>query len=274
MKKPFVILSLVFASLQIFAQATKPPKVNIDNLPNLGYRSVPNTAFRAGESVQYRIHYGMVNAGLATLSVEESQYKFNGRDAYHIVGKGQSLGSFDWFFKVRDHYETYIDKQGLFPYRFIRNCDEGGYKINQDYTFHPEKRAYKDAKGTGYMTPDFVQDMLSSYYYARCVDYSQAKKGDIFTIMTLVDGEIFPLKMKYIGKDKIKIDIGTFNCLKFVPVIQKGRIFKKEDDLCVWISDDGNHLPVLVKAKIMVGSVKIELQQYSGISNQLAQVFE
>lgn len=274
MKKHFILMSMIFAVVEIFAQATKPPRVKIENLPNLGYRQVTNNAFRAGESVQYRIHYGMVNAGLATLTVEESQYKFNGREAYHVVGKGQSLGSFDWFFKVRDHYETYIDKQGLFPYRFIRNCDEGGYKINQDYTFHPEKRAYKDGKGNGYMTPDFVQDMLSSYYYARCIDYSNAKKGDIFTIMTIVDDEIYPLKMKYVGKEQAKIDIGTFNCLKFVPVIQKGRVFKKEDDLCVWISDDANHLPILVKAKIMVGSVKMELTQYSGISNSLAQVFQ
>jgi hypothetical protein len=272
MKKQLIFLSFLFATVEIFAQATKPPMVKVENLPNLGYRQVSNQAFKAGESVQYRIHYGMVNAGLATLSVEESPYKFDGREAYHVVGKGQSLGSFDWFFKVRDHYETYIDKQGIFPYRFIRNCDEGGYKINQDYTFHPEKRAYKDAKGNGYMTPDFVQDMLSSFYYARSIDYSHAKKGDIYTIMTVVDDEIYPLKMKYIGKEQVKVDIGTFNCLKFAPVIQKGRVFKKEDDLSVWITDDGNHLPILVKAKILFGSIKMELSQYSGISHPLAQV--
>jgi Protein of unknown function (DUF3108) len=274
MKKQLILMSIVLATCEIFAQATKPPKVKVENLPSLGYRQMNNQAFKSGESVQYRIHYGMINAGIATLSVEESPYKFNGREAYHVVGKGQSLGSFDWFFKVRDHYESYIDKQGLFPYRFIRNCDEGGYKINQDYTFHPEKRAYKDAKGIGYMTPDFVQDMVSSYYYARAIDYSHAKKGDIFTIMTVVDDEVYPLKMKYLGKEQIKVDIGTFNCLKFAPVIQKGRVFKKEDDLSVWITDDGNHLPILVKAKIMVGSIKMELTQYSGISNPLAQVFQ
>ena len=96
-------MGMVFAVCELFAQATKPPKVKVENLPNLGYRQMSNQAFKAGESVQYRIHYGMVNAGLATLRVEESQYKFDGREAYHVVGTGQSLGSFDWFFKVRDH---------------------------------------------------------------------------------------------------------------------------------------------------------------------------
>jgi hypothetical protein len=271
MKKQYLILAMISLTVTgLFAQ-TKPAKAKVENLPSMGYRSATNNAFQAGESVEYLIHYGFIDAGIARLSVQESPYKFGDREAYHVVGTGHSLGSFDWFFKVRDHYETYIDKQGIFPYRFIRNCDEGGYKINQDYTFHPDRRAYKDHKGDGYITPDFVQDMLSSYYYARTLDYSNAKKGDVFTIMTLVDDEIYPLKMKYMGKETIEVDAGKFRCLKFAPVVQKGRVFKKEEDLSVWITDDANHLPILVKAKILVGSVKMELQKYSGLMNPVAQ---
>jgi len=258
--------------LSPFSQVSKPPKVKIENLPELGYRSVTNNAFKAGEVIKYRVHYGLIDAGEATIRVEESQYKFDGREAYRIVGTGTSLGTFDWFFKVRDHYETYVDKDGLFPHRFIRNCDEGGYKIQQDYTFYPEKRAYQSTKGEGYLTPDFVQDMLSAFYYARTTDYSQAKKGDIFTINTIVDDEIYPLKMKFLGRENMKVDVGTFACLRFAPVVQKGRVFKKDEDLSVWITDDANHIPILVKAKILVGSIKMELKEYSGIANPIAQV--
>lgn len=272
MKKIKVFIAVNLVALASFAQS-KPSKAIVENLPSMGYRETTNNAFHAGESVEYLIHYGMINAGTATLRVEESPYNFGNREAYHIVGTGKSIGSFDWFFKVRDHYETYIDKQGLFPYRFIRNCDEGGYKINQDYTFHPDKRAYKDGKGEGYITPDFVQDMLSSYYYARTIDYSKAKVGDVFTIMTLVDDEIYPLKMKFVGRETIKVDVGSFRCLKFAPVVQKGRVFKKEEDMTVWITDDANHLPILAKAKILVGSIKMEMRSYSGLKNPIAQVF-
>lgn len=263
---------LLAISLSAFSQVSKPPKVKIENLPELGYRSVTNNAFKAGEVIKYRVHYGMIDAGEAIIKVEESQYKFDGREAFRIVGTGTSLGTFDWFFKVRDHYETYVDKQGLFPHRFIRNCDEGGYKIQQDYTFFPEKRAYKSTKGEGYLTPDFVQDMLSAFYYARTTDYSNAKKGDIFTINTIVDDEIYPLKMKFLGRENMKVDVGTFACLRFAPVVQKGRVFKKEEDLSVWITDDANHIPILAKAKILVGSIKMELKEYSGIANPIAQV--
>jgi len=270
MKQIIILCALTLMMQTGFAQASKPPKVKIENLPSLGYRSVTNNAFKAGEKVTYRLHYGLVNAGTATITVEDSKYKFGNREAYHIVGEGKSLGSFDWFFKVRDTYETYVDKQGIFPHRFIRKVDEGGYKINQDYTFFQDKRAYKNEKSESFATPDFVQDMVSAYFYARTLDYSGKKKGDIITIMTMVDGEVFPLKMKFLGRETVKVDAGTFKCIRFAPVVQKGRVFKKEEDLSVWVTDDGNHLPILVQDKLLVGSIKMEMVSYQGLVNPIS----
>lgn len=268
MKKISLLFAMITAMVAgAYAQATKPAKVKLETLTGKELRTVSNNAFRVGEKASYRIHYGLMNAGTASISVNESVKKFDGRQAYHIVGEGKSIGTFDWFFKVRDRYETYVDKEGLFPHRFIRNCDEGGYKIFQDYTFHQEKRAYTNHKGESYVTPDFVQDMISSYFYARSLDYSKLKKGDIITVTTIVDDEIYPLKMKYLGKETVKVDLGKFNCLRFAPVVQKGRVFKKEEDLSVWVTDDANHLPVLAQAKILVGSIKMELTNYAGLAN-------
>jgi len=262
----FIFLGALLAA-GAHAQASKPAKVKLDHLPVGELRTLNNNSFKAGEKISFRVHYGILNAGIATLSVHETKQTFNGREALHIIGEGQSVGSFDWFFKVRDRYETYLDKEGLFPHRFIRNCDEGGYKIFQDYTFYQDKRAFKNHKGEAYMAPEFIQDMISSYFYARTLDYSKMKKGEVLTVMTIVDDEIYPLKMKFLGREKITIDLGTFNCLRFAPVVQKGRVFKKEEDLSVWITDDANHIPVLARAKILVGSVKMELTSYSGLAN-------
>jgi hypothetical protein len=268
MKKISLLFAMIAAMVSGgYAQATKPAKVKLETLTGHELRTVPNNAFRVGEKASYRIHYGLMNAGTASISVNESVKKFDGRPAYYIVGEGKSIGTFDWFFKVRDRYETYMDKEGLFPHRFIRNCDEGGYKIFQDYTFHQDKRAYTNHKGEAYVTPDFVQDMISSYFYARSLDFSKLKKGDIITVTTIIDDEIYPLRMKYLGKETVKVDLGKFNCLRFAPVVQKGRVFKKEEDLSVWVTDDANHLPVLAQAKILVGSIKMELTNYAGLAN-------
>jgi Protein of unknown function (DUF3108) len=234
-------------------------------------RTITNNAFKKGEVISYRVHYGFIEAGTARLEVMDEEKKYGDRDALHIVGTGRSRGAFDWFFKVRDRYETFIDAEAIVPWVFLRRVDEGGYKINQNYVFNPFKKKVI-ADGKHFETPENVQDMLSSFYYSRCIDYSKAKEGDIFTIPSFVDNEIFEMKIKYIGREIIETDLGKFRCLKFRPVVQKGRVFKKEEDLNVWITDDDNHIPVRAQAEILVGSIKMDLQSYSGLASPISKI--
>ncbi len=272
MKNLVITLVVFLISVTLGAQSYQPAVVNPDTMESIALRSVHNKAFSAGEQLKYKIHYGFVDAGEAILKVENSAYSFGGREAYHIVGTGRSLGGFDWFFKVRDRYETYMDKEGMFPYRFIRDVNEGGYKIKQDYTFLPWKSAVKISDAKSYKTPAFVQDMVSSFYYARTIDFSSAQPGDIYTIETIIDGEIFPLQIKYVTSENIDIRAGEFRCMKFVPILQEGRVFEDEEDLNVWITDDENKIPILVKSKILVGSIKMEMVEWSGLTNPIAKI--
>lgn len=235
------------------------------------FRKVKNNSFKAGEKLTYRLHYGFVDAGEATLEVKETKKTINGRKLLHAVGKGKSISAFDWFFKVRDRYETYLDKDGVFPWIFIRRVYEGGFEINQDYTFYQHKKKVNtgDKKVD---VPANVQDMISAFYYARTLDFSNAKVGDEFDIDCIVDGEVWPLKIRYKGKETIKVRKGKFKCLKFVPVIQEGRIWKDEDDLKVWITDDANKIPLLAKTKILVGSIKMELTDYEGLMAPISKI--
>ena len=234
-------------------------------------RSINNKAFKKGEVITYRVHYGFIDAGTARLEVMNEEKKYGDRDAYHIVGTGKSRGAFDWFFKVRDRYETFIDADAIVPWVFLRRVDEGGYKINQNYVFNPFKNTVY-ADGTAFSTPPNVQDMLSSFYYSRCIDYSKAKEGDTFTIPSFVDNEIFEMKIKFIGREVIETDLGKFMCIKFRPVVQKGRVFKKEEDLNVWITDDENHIPIRAQANILVGSIKMDLESYSGLASPISKI--
>lgn len=235
-----------------------------------GLRTVKNEAFKRGEKLSFKLYYGIIDAGEATLEVTNENREIGGRKVFHMVGLGWSKGSFDWFFKVRDRYETYVDEQALVPWIFIRRVNEGGYVINQDYIFHHFKNKVDIGGGKTYETPANVQDMLSAFYFARNIDFSGAKPGDIFTVPAFVDKEVYPMKIKYVGKETIKTDIGKFRCLKFRPVVQKGRIFKKEEDLNVWITDDKNRIPVRAEARILVGSIKMDLTGYSGLANPIS----
>jgi hypothetical protein len=264
------LVSVALAAMSVFG-GNNQTATTLTKEEDATLRKVNHKSFVAGEKLTYILHYGAINAGEATLRVEKSTKKVRERELLHVIGEGKSISAFDWFFKVRDRYESYIDKDGVFPWLFVRRVDEGGFKLAQDYTFYQHKKKVTDGKKT-YNVPENVQDMISAFYYARTIDFSKAKPGDIFTINTFVDNEIFPMKIKYAGKETVKIRNGKYRCMKFYPVIQTGRIFKNEEDLSVWISDDGNKIPVLAKAKILVGSIKMELTGYENLANPIAKL--
>ncbi len=256
----------------LIAQAGNGHLNYTDMQSNVEFRDVKNESFKSGEELRYRIHYGMIDAGEAVLTVNKSDKKVMGRELLHMEGTGRSLGAFDWFFKVRDRYETYMDSQSLFPWLFIRRVNEGGYEINQDYTFLQNKKKIDLGDGKTMDAPEYIQDMISSFYYARTLDFSNVKKGDMFTINTICDGELFPLKIKYMETETIHLRKGKYRCMRFVPVVLTGRIFKNNEDLSVWITDDKNKIPILAKAKIWVGSIKAEVVEFKNLANPIARV--
>lgn len=258
MKTKLSILLLFFMSLyKVDVAGQQPP------LPDH-----KNEAFKAGEVLEYRVHYGFIDAGIARLEVLNDEKVIGGRPCYHVVGTGKSVGAFDWFFKVRDRYETMIDKSAIRPWLFIRRVDEGGYKINQNVTFNHQKKVVVSEKSTLTM-PDNLQDLVSAFYYARTLDLSNKKTGEVVEIYAWLDDEIVPLHTKIVGREKIKTKFGTINCIVMRPLLQQGRVFKDNEDMTMWISDDKNHIPVRAEAKIAVGSVKMDLKSFSGLTNPL-----
>ena len=160
----------------------------------------------------------------------------------------------------------------MIPWVFKRRVDEGGFKINQDYTFFQHKNKVENEKGKTFDVPNMVQDMISSFYYARTLDFDNAKKGDTFSVDIFLDDEIFPTKIKYLGKEVIRTRKGKFRCHKFEPVVEQGRVFKDDDALTVWITADGNKIPIMAKAKIQVGIVKMHLVKWDNLANPMAYV--
>jgi len=236
------------------------------------FRKVNNNAFKAGELLEYKFAYGIMNAGNATLEVKSTTQSVKGRELLHIVGKGKTISAFDWFFKVRDRYETYIDKDGIFPWLFIRRINEGGYKKAQDYQFFQDQGFVKNQKQETYKVPHGIQDMLSSFYYARTIDFSNAKVGDLFIFDSFVDEEIYPLRIKYAGTTTVKIGLGKFDCMVFHPEVQEGRIFEDDKDLAVYITNDENKIPILARAKVLVGSIRMELIDYKNLANPISKI--
>lgn len=261
------MLSLAFAQGGFPPSTTVPSTGSSQNYP---LRTIQHDAFKPGEKLTYLVHYGWLDAGEAVVELKKSDRDLQGREVWHAVGTGRSLGAFSAFYKVDDKYQTYFDAKGVFPWIFIRNVSEGGYEFSQNYEYTQNRREVKTQEDKVYKVPGSVQDMLSAFYYARTIDYSTAALGDIYMIETFMDGELWPLRMQFMGKETVKLRNGKYRCLKFQPVVQEGRIFEGNSDLNVWITDDANHIPVLAQAKVLVGSIKMELSSYEGLANPIA----
>jgi len=238
-----------------------------------GFLGFSQNAFDNGERLKFRLSYSsFLTAGYATLEVKNDFLK--NKDVFHIVGKGKTSGMISWFFKVKDRYETYMYKENLLPYRFIRNIDEGGYTKNKEIYFdHKVKKALvinkKKKTQKTYNTKESVQDLLSSLYYLRNKDVSSLKTGDQLTLNMFFDEENVPMKLKFLGRESIKTKFGKINTLKFRPLVQSGRVFKEEESVTVWVSDDVNKIPLRIKASLAVGSLRADLHSYKGLANPI-----
>jgi len=232
------------------------------------------SAFDTGEWFKFRMSYsGWMKAGEATLKVNEDV--INGRQVYHVVGKGKTTGAIRWFFKVKDRYESYFDKQKLVPYRFIRNINEGGHtkdiEIDFDQT-NNQARVHnkKHNKTKVFTTTPNIQDMVSTFYYLRNnLDVSNLKIGDEVKTNMFFDGENYGFKIKYLGEELLRTNFGKIKCLKFRPYVMAGRVFKEEESLTLWVSADKNRIPLRMKANLAVGSLRADLEAYRGLKHQL-----
>ena len=229
-----------------------------------------NSSFGDGEWFKFKMSYsGFLKAGNATLTVKET--KLNDKEVYHVVGKGWTTGMIKWFFKVKDRYESYFDKETLLPYKFIRDIDEGGYTKNLEIEFdQANKKAYVHDKKKNiqkvYDTSPNIQDMVSAYYYLRDrMDISKLHVGDEVRVDMFFDAENYGFKLKYLGEDVISTDFGDIETLKFRPYVMAGRVFKEEESLTLWVSKDKNKLPLRIKADLAVGSLRADLEAFKGL---------
>lgn len=230
-----------------------------------------DSAFTTGEYFKFRIHYGVVNAGYATLEVKETVR--NNRKAHHVIGKGYTVGMAKVFFKVEDDYQSIFDKQTGQPYQYLRKINEGGYTKNQEGFFNQTKNTVlvKDYKNNSEKTisvPENVQDIVSSFYYLR--NHPKIDKlavGESIVIDMFFDDEIYKFKLKYMGREDIDTKFGVVPTMIFRPYVQSGRVFKEQESLTVWISDDENKMPVRIKASLAVGSLKADLEGFKGLKN-------
>lgn len=234
-------------------------------------------AFTDGEWLRYKMSYsGFLRAGTAELQLKEAD--LNGKKVYHAIGKGWTSGMIKWFFEVDDNYQSYFSKDSVYPLLFKRKIFEGGYRKHVNTTFkHDSKKALVQdflKKKDTLIGFNNVQDMLSSFYYLRNLDVTQLKPGDEIKLNMFLDAKTYNFKLKYVGEELLKIREGKVKTLKFMPLVQAGRIFKEQESVTIWITADDNKIPVRLRANLRVGSLRAELEAYKGLEHSFKKIYE
>jgi hypothetical protein len=257
----FAVILLFFVFLELLTGTAIAQKL----------RSHNNQAFGENEFLRLRVYYtsmftGSVTAGEATINVTPSKRKFFGNEVWHIVAEGRSKGAFNWFFKVRNRYESYVDKKALIPYLFVRHTREGGYKKDDEVYFYPEQKLAV-SRTARKPIPENVHDFVSALYFMRTLNLKDFTADSSYYLDFFLDDSVYVSKIKYVGTENIKTDLGVFRCLKFAPMMATGNVFADAYPMYVWVTDDENHLPILAETKVIVGSVRMELMEYRNLRN-------
>lgn len=246
--------------------------------PEFNTCEIENTSFQVGEEIVYKIFY---NWNFIWLAAGEVTFKVTEKDRqYHFSATGRTYSSYEWFYKIRDYYDTYVDKQTLLPELSIRDINEGKYRLYDKITFDQSAKkaaslrgkTKEEAKLTTYDIDPCMHDILSIFYYTRNLDFNNLKQGTTIPIKIFIDKEVWPLKLEYRGKDankKIK-GLGRFKTIKFGPEVIEGYYFKKDTQMNVWVTDDNNKIPVMIESPVSVGSIKVVLKSYKNLRHDFA----
>ncbi len=259
MKKQLFLSVLLFLSLFVFGQKN-------DSVP------IINTAFNPEEYLKYKIKYGIINGGYAEMKIELEQV---GSDwYYHVKAIARTSGLVGKFARVNDRYESRINLYDGLPLQSIRDINENNYRRYNEVIFVRDQNKVISLKSGDHKVPPGTLDVLSAFYYARRMIFkNKLKKNQIINLTTYFDEQLYTVKVKYKKTEKIRTKFGKIKCLKFIPVIDDKSTIKKEDDMQVWFSDDGNFIPVKIRLKVGFSTVKCDIIQTKGLKYPLGKPF-
>ena len=229
--------------------------------------------FQRGEYLRYNIHYGLLNAGEATFKVLDTQVHLSGKPHYAVKVTGRSYRSWDLFFKVRDYYYSYIDSTTMTPTIYSRSISEGGYSEKESFLFKGSEKVARgkvNDRDTSVAIPLKVQDLASMLYYARSFKFYQKEIGSSLPIDVFFGAKWYSSRATFVGYEEIKTELGTFRCMKIVPDLVAGRVFKGQNDMMVYVSDDENQVPIRIESEIFIGSIKVDLTEFENLSYPLS----
>jgi len=241
-----------------------------------------NKSFTKGEYLEYKASYGFFTVGRGTWRIQNNSVQMHERPNYQVDVHGRTSGFISFLAPVEDHWKSYVDTANLVTHMALRNLKEGKYRKIDVTEFHHEDSlirvkdldfetgSFKEVKE--YNMQDVTRGMISGFLYMRTMDISKLAVGDTLAFSSFLDDTFYDFKVIFHRREVIDIKAGTFKSAVFRPIMPDNTIFKGEDAVLAWISDDENKIPLKVEAEMFIGHAGIELTSFTGLKNKPALV--
>ena len=241
-----------------------------------GQCGVENVSFLDGEEVIYMVYY---NVGFFWTAAGLVHFKLTETDSsYNVTVSGSTRGMYDNFYRVRDTFETHLDKETLLPRLFLRDIEEGKYRKYNKFIFDQAGKkviSYEGPNAQELRRQEFdfehcMHDMLSIVYHLRNMDAAKYETGETFPVNVFLEEE-YALDVKVLDSNKKKKirGFGKFKTRVYQPQLIAGEVFNEEQSMTIYVSDDENKLPLLIESPVIVGKIKAVLYDYRGLRYDL-----
>lgn len=210
------------------------------------------------QTLHYEAEYRFWTAGVATLKVEHA----GGLE--HVIGTADSTGVVAMLFKVQDRFESYFDATTLCSQKLIKHTEEGSHRRDTQIVFDYKRgKSVLDEvnlktnqkKREEHDIPSCVTDVVSGILYVASLPLQQ---GATYSFPLNDGGKTVTVQAHVEGKEQVKTPAGTFQTIRVGPEGDYGPL-KNHGRIWIWYTDDAQHIPVQMRAKLFWGTLTIYL---------------
>jgi hypothetical protein len=220
--------------------------------------------FGVGERLTYALSWGVISAGTALMEAAGRE-TLGGRGVLKLLHTARSNDYVSVFYPVNNRVESLVDEETLLPARLFFKRREGKRKNDTDIIF--DQRAHratvtKDGQTETLEVPPHVQDTLSCLYFFRAT--SNFSINQTIGIDVHHDKKNYHLELRVEGYERIKGPLGEFDTVRVLAIMPFRGLFLNEGNIRVWFTNDAARIPVLMRAKVVVGSISATLTGVEG----------
>ena len=138
---------------------------------------------------------------------------------------------------------------------------EGRHRKDREVVFYPEpgKVLFRDhlkKEEKLLKVPEGLLDPLAGFFVIR---NRSLKVGKDEFVRIFDSKKVYDVRVEVLRRETVETSLGRFQTIVIKPHLKSEGIFYRKGEIYIYLTDDERHLPVLLKSKILIGSVVAEL---------------